>query len=56
MLEDESGFVQKGSGGYSVLQSKGCRSPVVQIVHREALEALEGGCTRSQSLKSLFLR
>ena len=42
MLEDESGFVQKGSGGCSVLQSKGCRSPVVQIVHREALEGKVG--------------
>ena len=34
MLEDESGFAQKGSGGYSVLQSKG--------VHREALEGKVG--------------
>ena len=42
MLEDESGFAQKGSGGYSVLQSKGCRSPAVQIVHREGLEGKVG--------------
>ena len=42
MLEDESGFAQKGSGGHSGLQSKGYHSPVVHIVHREALEGKVG--------------
>ena len=42
MLEGESGFARKGSGGHSRLQSKGYHSPVVHIVHREALEGKAG--------------
>ena len=38
VLECKSGFAQKESGGHSRLQSKGYHSPMVHIVHREALE------------------
>ena len=38
VLEGEDDLNQKGSGGYSKLQSNGCRSPKAQIFHMDTVK------------------
>ena len=42
MHEGGYGFGQKESDEHSALQSNDCRSPEVQIVHREIMEEMVG--------------